>query len=88
MKKMNVADEMRNKLQTAFDPKHLEIVDDSEKHRGHAGYQEGGQSHFSIEIKAGVFGPMNRIERHRAVHSALGKELVTRIHALSLQISD
>ena len=84
---MNVADEMRKKLQKAFAPQILEIVDDSERHRGHAGYQEGGQSHFNITINSAVFTPMNRLERHRAVHSALGKELVSRIHALSLQIN-
>jgi len=88
MRKMNVAEVMRNKLQGAFAPRFLEIVDDSEKHRGHAGYQEGGQSHFNITIKSAEFAPMSRIERHRAVHSALGKDLVGRIHALSLQISE
>ena len=83
---MNVSDEMRDKLQAALDPVKLEINDDSEKHRGHAGYQEGGQSHFSLIIEAEVFADMSRVERHRSVHAALGSEILGRIHALSLDL--
>lgn len=83
---MRVEDEMRQKLTDAFAPEELEILDESERHRGHAGYQEGGQSHFRVRIKADAFAPMSRIERHRAVHAALGPELVGRIHALALKI--
>ena len=84
---MGVAEEMRNRLEAAFEPSTLEIVDESESHRGHAGFQEGGESHFHITIHAKAFEPMSRIERHRAVHKALGPELVGRIHALALKIS-
>ncbi len=86
MKKMLVADEIRQKLQAAFSPQRLEVIDESERHRGHAGYREGGQSHFRVEIAAPAFAPMSRIQRHRAVHDALGAELVSRIHALALKI--
>lgn len=85
---MRVADEMRGRLEAAFQPHVLEIEDESEHHRGHAGYQDGGQSHFRVTISAPAFGSMSRIERHRAVHRALGEELVGRIHALALSISD
>lgn len=83
---MRVAEEMEMKLNQAFSPSELQVVDDSERHRGHAGYQEGGQSHFNVVIRAQAFEGMSRIARHRAVHDALGKELVGRIHALSLDI--
>lgn len=84
---MRVTDEIRAKLEAAFQPQTLEIVDESEKHRGHAGYREGGQTHFRVRIADPVFGPMSRIERHRAVHGALGPELIGRIHALALEIA-
>lgn len=83
---MRVIDEIREKLEAAFSPHTLEIEDESERHRGHAGYQEGGQSHFRVRIGAECFGGMSRIERHRAVHTALGPDLVGRIHALALKI--
>lgn len=66
----------------------LEVEDDSEAHRGHAGYQEGGQSHFIVVIRSDTFKGQSRVARHRAVHAALGADLIGRIHALSLDIGD
>ncbi len=83
---MRVEDEIRSKLEAEFAPKALNVLDESEQHRGHAGYQEGGQSHFRVAIRADAFQGMSRIARHRAVHSALGPELIGRIHALALEI--
>ena len=84
---MRVEDEIREKLQDAFAPRSLTVLDESEQHRGHAGYQEGGQSHFRVTIEADAFADLNRLERHRAVHAALGPELIGRIHALALELS-
>lgn len=83
---MSVTQEITEKLQTAFAPRELEVVDDSESHRGHAGYQEGGESHFNVRIRSDAFKGQSRIARHRAVHAALGPDLVGRIHALALDL--
>ena len=83
---MSKADEIRSKIEEALAPEALDVVDDSESHRGHSGYQEGGESHFNVKIRSEVFREQSRIGRHRAVHAALGPELVGRIHALSLDI--
>jgi BolA protein len=83
---MAMAEEIRRRLEAAFAPERLEIVDESEGHRGHAGYREGGESHFRVTIRATEFGPMTRIARERAVHHALGSDVMTRIHALALKI--
>lgn len=83
---MSVADEIRQNLEAAFSPRELKVHDDSEAHRGHSGYQEGGESHFNVLIRAQAFDGMSRIARHRAVHQALGADLVGRIHALALDI--
>lgn len=82
---MSMTDEIRNRLESAFSPTELEVVDDSESHRGHAGYQEGGESHFNVRIRAAAFAGKSRVARHRAVHAALG-DVVPRIHALALDI--
>ncbi|MEL6521438.1 MAG: BolA family protein [Pseudomonadota bacterium] len=79
--------EIAQKLRTAFAPLELEVTDESEKHRGHAGYQEGGESHFHVRIRAEAFDGMTRLARHRAVHQALGPDLIGQIHALALDIS-
>ncbi len=83
---MGVASEISERLRTAFDPRDLEVVDDSESHRGHGGWREGGESHFNVRIRADAFAGQSRLARHRAVHAALGPELVGRIHALALDI--
>ncbi|WP_164657916.1 BolA family transcriptional regulator [Tropicibacter sp. Alg240-R139] len=82
---MSMTDKIRDRLETAFSPTELEVVDDSESHRGHAGYQEGGESHFNVRIRAAEFAGRSRVARHRAVHAALG-DIVPRIHALALDI--
>lgn len=83
---MSVTDEIRTRLQSTFTPSVLDVIDDSESHRGHGGYKEGGESHFNVRIRAQAFDGQSRIQRHRAVHAALGADLVGRIHALSLDI--
>lgn len=85
---MTRGDKIRQRLEAAFQPRLLEVVDDSERHRGHAGYQEGGQSHYRVTIAADAFAGLGRVERHRAVHAALGRDLVAEIHALALTIRD
>ena len=81
-----IADEMRDRL-AALEPTALEIVDDSESHRGHAGFREGGQSHFHISLTSPAFAGLTRIERHRLVHRTLG-DIVPRIHALSMDLAE
>lgn len=83
---MAVVDEIRQKLEQAFAPDLLEVVDESEMHRGHAGYQEGGQSHFRVTMRSAALAGQSRIARHRAVHAALGAGLIGRIHALALDL--
>ena len=84
---MRIADEIHARLAATFAPESLSVVDDSEKHRGHGGWREGGETHFNVTIRAAVFGPMSRVARHRAVHAALGPDLTGRIHALALDVS-
>ncbi len=83
---MRLSHIIEQKLRDAFAPDRLTVEDESEKHRGHAGYREGGDSHFRVHIRSAQFAPLTRIERHRAIHAALGPEVMTRLHALALQI--
>jgi BolA protein len=83
---MPMKDRIESQLRQAFAPEALEVVDESEGHRGHAGYQEGGESHFRVRIRAASLVPMGRLERHRAIHAALGKDVLGSIHALALEV--
>jgi BolA protein len=84
---MAVKDEIEQALRASFAVEKLIVADVSEAHRGHAGFQEGGESHFDVAITAPDFKGLSRLAKHRAVHSALGAELIARIHALSLDIT-
>lgn len=84
---MRVRDRILARLQASFAPEVLEVVDESDRHIGHAGARPEGESHFRVTIRAARFQDMSRIERHRAVHAALGNELTDQIHALSLDIA-
>lgn len=81
-----IADEMRARL-AALRPTTLEIHDESEAHRGHAGFRDGGESHFRLRIASPDFAGLSRIERHRLIHRTLG-DIVPRIHALSLEMAE
>ena len=81
-----VGERIRHKLQNAFSPQRLEVVDDSARHAGHAGAGEGGESHFNVTVVADTFLGLGRVERQRRVHSALAEELAGPVHALSLKL--
>lgn len=83
---MTLAEDIRSRLEQAFTPSELQVIDDSERHRGHAGYQEGGESHWHIVIAASALDDMGRVARHRAIHEAIGRDILDRIHALSIDI--
>lgn len=82
---MSVAETLRRKLTEAFQPVRLEIIDDSERHAGHAGAREGGESHFTVEIVSPAFAGKSRVERQRLVYGVLAEELRERVHALALR---
>lgn len=82
---MSVKSEIEARLTAAFAPTALAVENESHRHAGHAGDDGSGESHFRVTIRAAAFAPMGRVERHRAVHRALG-DLTARIHALALDI--
>lgn len=83
---MPVRERIETALREAFAPERLEVIDESEQHRGHAGYRDGGESHFRVKIDAAPLRAMGRLERHRAVHRALGP-ITAEVHALALEIA-
>jgi BolA family transcriptional regulator, general stress-responsive regulator len=80
-----VATEMLQRLNSALSPSRIALVDDSEKHRGHGGYNPAGESHFTLEIESGAFAGKSRVERQRLVYRALGDLMHQRVHALSIR---
>ena len=82
-----VAAEIDKRLRAALAPTRLEVINDSDKHRGHAGHDGSGESHFTVEIEAPAFAGLSRLERQRAVNRALGDLMRERVHALAIRAS-
>jgi BolA protein len=80
-----VADEIAQRLRAALAPTRLEVVNDSDRHAGHAGHDGSGESHFTVVIESSAFAGQSRLARQRAVNAALGDLLVERIHALAIK---
>jgi len=80
-----VAAEIETRLRAALNPERLAVIDDSEKHRGHAGHDGSGESHFTVEIVAAQFAGQSRVARQRMVNAALAELLRDKVHALAIK---
>ncbi len=74
------------KLEAAFAPESLQVIDESSQHVGHSGAQPGGETHFKVVMKAASLAGMTRVARQRAVYAVLKVEMEERVHALALNL--
>jgi BolA protein len=81
---MRMMARIEGKLRAAFTPETLSVIDDSAKHHGHAGWREGGETHFSVAVESSAFAGKSRVERHRMINAALAEELAGGVHALAI----
>ncbi len=76
---------IETRLAEAFAPSRLSVVDESHLHAGHAGWREGGETHFRIEVVSDAFAGKSRVERHRLVNAALAEAFARGLHALAIK---
>ena len=81
---MTVARDIEAKLAQRFTPTQLDVVDESDKHKGHAGARPEGETHFRVTIVSAQFDGLSRVERQRMVNKTLKAELDGPVHALAL----
>lgn len=79
-----VARAITERLTGALSPSRLEVVNESAQHRGHAGDDGSGESHFRVVVVADAFAGESRVSRQRLVNRALADLLRDRIHALTI----
>ena len=65
-------------------PVRLDIVDESDRHAGHAGARPGGETHYRLYIVSPAFIGKSRVERHRMVNALLAAEFASGLHALAI----
>ena len=73
--------QIRARLEAAFAPTALEIIDEGHKHAGHAGE---GKGHFHVCIVSAAFAGQLPLKRHRMIYAALEGLMDNGIHALSI----
>jgi len=78
-RRTNIEHTLREKLAAV----HVEVIDDSHLHAGHAG-ASGGAGHFRALVVSEGFEGKSRVERQRLVYDALAAEMGAQIHALSM----
>jgi BolA protein len=81
--KMTTAHIIKIRLEEAFLPTQLEVIDESDKHIGHLGHQGGGR-HFAIVIAADAFKNLSRIAAHREIYALLNDLMPDKLHALRI----
>lgn len=81
---MGLEVEINDAIKTRLNPKSFEVINESHLHAGHAGDDGSGESHWKIVLDAPDLAGKSRLARHRAVHDALGKDIIGRLHALAI----
>ena len=83
---MPVRDRIVAKLSAKFLPDHLEVIDESSRHMGHAGSRPEGETHFRVRIASAQLNGLTRVAQHRAINETLADELKGGVHALAIEI--
>jgi len=83
---MSAKDIITAKLTETFAPDFLDVIDESMQHFGHAGWREGGETHFRVRIATRHFDGMSRVAQHRAINEVLDADLKDRVHALAIEV--
>lgn len=74
--------QIRTKLETNFQPTHLEVTNESFMHSVPA----GSETHFKLVVVSSQFQGRPRVARHQAVYGLLAQELKQGVHALALHL--
>ena len=82
---MSLKDLIEQTLTERFAPDHLVVTDESHQHHGHAGWREGGETHFRLDIVSQAFRGKSRVDRHRLVNEALAGAFAGGLHALAIR---
>jgi BolA family transcriptional regulator, general stress-responsive regulator len=78
-------EQINEALVTALSPSHLEVIDQSAQHHGHAGMQPG-QYHLVVSVTADCLTGLPLVQAHRLIYAALTQWMNTHIHALKIDI--
>lgn len=83
----------------ALNPSYLQVVDETEKHKGHSAlsnfldkkdnthiHNYNIETHFSIEITAEILSKMPLLIAHKKIKQSLKEEFASGLHSISIKI--
>jgi BolA family transcriptional regulator, general stress-responsive regulator len=82
---MDMKETITAKLNRAFAPASVEVIDESGQHVGHGGWREGQTTHVRIRIVSAAFAGKTRVETHRKINALLSAEFAAGLHALAIE---
>ncbi len=83
---MSLQSRIETKLNAAFSPERLMVINESHLHAGHHPDIDGnGETHMRIRIVSSAFAGMSRVARHRAINDLLKPEFEAGLHALAVE---
>lgn len=82
---MGVGEEISRIIKDNLAPLHLEVINESHRHSGHAGDDGTGESHFRLIVVSPRFEGLSRVARHRMVYGLLKERLPNLPHALAIE---
>lgn len=77
---MNLQEKIEQKMADALPCKHLEVINESNKHN----VPPGSESHFKVVVVSDAFDDQKLIVRHRQINKILAEELKQGLHALAM----
>lgn len=83
---MTIEEEIKFVIERDFNPEHLEIMNESNKHAGHAGDNGTGQTHFQLLVVSKAFEGCNRMQRQQKVNDSLMFLFSKGLHAISMSL--
>ena len=84
---MTIEEEIKQIIEAEFNPTHLEVINESHKHAGHAGDDGSGQTHFKLIIVSDQFEGLSRVQQQKRVNETLISLFDRGLHALSMRLS-
>lgn len=82
---MALRDWIEEALRRELPAQTVSVADESHLHAGHAGWREGGETHFRVDVVSDAFAGKSRVERHRLVNAALAPAFARGLHALAIK---
>lgn len=83
---MTYAQRIEKNIRDGLNPEAFVLIDDSNRHVGHAGAHPSGETHFTLKITASAFNGLSRVAQQRLVYGLLAEEMSERVHALVLEL--